>query len=112
MISLSYRDLLLAILLIAVIILVIYLIALIKRLMPVVRNLTQVSEDAIEITKLAKKDMAQIDIVVTDAGSTATQLKKSLGSVCKLLDGNKNTVSAVTNLTNAIAGLANLLKKQ
>ena len=111
MLTMSYKDILIAVLLIIAIIFVIYLIVLIKKLMPSVKNLNKITDDAVEITKAAKSSLSDVQKVVTDLEGTAKGVNKSLNNVCKLLDGNKNTVSAVTHLANAAAAIVNLFKK-
>ncbi len=112
MITLSYMDLLLAALLIATIILVIYLIVLVKNLLPTVANLKTITDDASSICSTAKISMDDIGGIVTDFKSTAEKVDCSVGSVCSMIDGNSNTVSAVANLINSTASIASLLKKK
>ncbi len=111
MLTMSYKDILIAVLLIVVIILAIYLIVLLKRLMPTVKNLNKITDDACDITKAAKESMGEVQNIVKDFEKTSNGLNRSLKNVCRLFDGNKNTVSAITHLANASAAIVNLFKK-
>jgi len=111
MVTLTYQDILIAVLLVLAIILVIYFIVIAKRLLPVVKNLDQISKDAMDITKSAKESIDEVEHIVKDAKKSSVELGASVKKVCNLLDGKKNTIGALTTLTNAAASLVNLLKK-
>lgn len=110
MLTMSYKDILIAVLLLLTIILVIYLIVLIKRMMPSVKKLQQITDEALEITKSAKESLTDVQKVVSEIKVTAKDANKSVRGVTRLLDSNKNTVSAVTHLANAAAAIINLFK--
>jgi len=111
MVTLSYKDLLIGVLLICAIVLIIYLIGILRKLGPILNNLSQISEDAKKLTAEAINGVDEIKKVSKKAGDGVEKISSSVGNVVNLLDGNKNTVKALTNITNATAGLVNLFKK-
>ncbi len=112
MVTMSYFEILLAILLIAAIVLVVYLIILLKKLSPSLDTLQSVMKNCDELTASANKSVQEIEVLVDDVKVAANDMGASLGSVCELIDGNQNTISAITNLVNSTASIAGLFKKK
>ena len=112
MVTMSYLDMLIAVLLVAAIILVIYLIILLKKLSPSIETLQSVMKNCDELTASANKSVQEIEVLVDDVKVAANDMGTSLGSVCELIDGNQNTISAITNLVNSTASIAGLFKRK
>jgi len=108
-ITFTVGELLTWVLTAAGIIALIFLIVLLARLSNSIRNM--------DVTMLKVNTLLDdVNIIVKDAkemtGETKTALKKasaSVNTVCKIIDDNKNPITAITNLANAGASLASIL---
>jgi hypothetical protein len=88
----------------AVLVLLIYCIAFVKNLIPVVKNMNKILEDAHVISGIAADNAKEVDKVIGDISS-------SVGSVSDIIKGNQSVVAALTSLVNAIGSLKNLVQK-
>lgn len=108
-ISFTIGELLIWILTFAGIAALIFLMVLLGRLSASVKNLE---------TTMAKVNtlLDDVDVIVSDTkeitGETKKALKKasvSVNTVCKIIDDNKNPITAITNLANATASISSIL---
>src|SRR5665647_161765 len=94
-ITISLIEALLIILIIFAIVLLYQLIVFIRNLIPSAKSMTKIMDDASVITSAAKSGAEEAIGLVSD-------LTGSIGNVMGILHGNKSTLAAVTNLTNAL----------
>jgi uncharacterized protein YoxC len=89
----------------AVLVLLIYCISFVKNLIPVVKSMNKILEDAQVISGIAADNAKEVDKIIGD-------LSSSIGSISDIIKGNQSVVAALTSLVNAIGSLKNLLQKQ
>lgn len=88
----------------ALLVLIIYFILLIKNLVVTVKSANKIMADVQVISGVAAEGAQEASKLVTD-------VSQSVGSISELIKGNKSTVTALTNLINAVAALRNLATK-
>ncbi|HVI41314.1 MAG TPA: hypothetical protein VM577_11700 [Anaerovoracaceae bacterium] len=88
----------------AVLVLLIYCIVFVKNLIPAIKNMTKVLEDAQVISGIAADNAKEVDKIIGDFSS-------SVGSISDIIKGNQSVVAAITSLINAIGSIKNLLQK-
>jgi uncharacterized protein YoxC len=88
----------------AILVLLVYCIIFVKNLIPAVKNMNKILEDAQVISGIAADNAKEIDKIVGDVSSSVT----SLSDVIK---GNQSVIAALTSLINAIGSLKNLLQR-
>ena len=86
-------------------ILVAYCIAFMKNLVATVKQANKILENAQVVSQIAADRSKDIDKIMSDMVSSA-------GSISEIIKGNKNKLSALTSLINAIASLKNLAKNK
>lgn len=88
----------------AVLVLIVYCIVFVKNLIPAVKNMTKILEDAQVISGIAADNAKEVDKII---GEVST----SVGSISDIIKGNQSVIAALTSLVNAIGSLKNLLQK-
>ncbi len=88
-----------------IIFLIYYCILFVKNLIPSAKSLARILQDIEVASGVAAEGAEEAKKVVSD-------ISTSVGLVSDILKNNQSTISAVTNLTNALASLKNLLIKQ
>lgn len=104
-ITISLLDALLIVLILFAIVLLYQLIVLIRNIIPSAKSLAKIMDDSSAITGAARSS-------AEDAISLVSDISESFSDVLGILKGNKSTVAAVTNMTNAITNLVGLVKKR
>ena len=89
----------------AVLVLLVYSIVFVRNLIPVVKNMNKILEDAQVISGIAADNAKEVDRIIGD-------LSSSVGSISDIIKGNQSVVAALTSLINAIGSLRNLLRKE
>lgn len=89
----------------AVLVLLIYCISFVKNLIPAVKNMNRILEDAQVISGIAANNAKEVDKIIGD-------LSSSVGSISDIIKGNQSVVAALTSLVNAVGSLKNLLHKE
>ena len=102
-ITISLTQLLLGMLIIAGIVFVIYLIVLIGKLIPAMKHLTKVLENAEKLTDEAV-------VGVESAKETITKVGASVRNVAEVMDGNQGMIKNATSLVKAGASLVGMFK--
>lgn len=103
-ITITWQGALLTAIAVLGIILLIYLIVLISNLIKTVKNANKVLEDAQVISAIAADKAKKIDGIVDGISDTVS-------TVVDTVNGNKNIISAATNVVNAAAGLAGMVNR-
>ena len=88
----------------AVLVLLLYCIIFVKNLIPAVKNMNKILEDAQVISGIAADNAKELDKIVGDVSS-------SVSSLSDVIKGNQSVIAALTSLVNAIGSLKNLLQK-
>lgn len=88
----------------AVLVLLLYCIIFVKNLIPAVKNMNKILEDAQVISGIAADNAKELDKIVGDVSS-------SVSSLSDVIKGNQSFIAALTSLVNAIGSLKNLLQK-
>ncbi|WP_324822573.1 hypothetical protein [Sinanaerobacter sp. ZZT-01] len=88
-----------------IILLLFYCILFVKNLIPSAKSLAKILQDIEVASGVAAEGAEEAKKMVSDVST-------SISMVTDILKNNQSTVSAVTNLTNALASLKNLLIKQ
>ena len=89
----------------AVLVLLVYSIVFVRNLIPVVKNMNKILEDAQVISGIAADNAKEVDRIIGD-------LSSSVGSISDIIKGNQSVVAALTSLINAIGSLRNLLQRE
>ncbi|HYE66996.1 MAG TPA: hypothetical protein VEA58_00205 [Anaerovoracaceae bacterium] len=89
----------------AVLVLIIYCISFVKNLIPAIKNMNKILEDAQVISGIAADNAKEVNKIIGD-------LSSSVGSISDIIKGNQSVVAALTSLVNAIGSLRNLLQKE
>lgn len=89
----------------AVLVLIIYCISFVKNLIPVIKNMNKILEDAQVISGIAADNAKEVNKIIGD-------LSSSIGSISDIIKGNQSVVAALTSLVNAVGSLRNLLQKE
>lgn len=89
----------------AVLVLLVYCINFVKNLIPAVKNMNKILEDAQVISGIAADNAKEFDKIVGDVSS-------SVGSLSDVIKGNQSVIAALTSLINAIGSLKNLLHRE
>ena len=103
-ITITWQGALLTAIAVLGIILLIYLIVLISNLIKTEKNANKVLEDAQVISAIAADKAKKIDGIVDGISDTVS-------TVVDTVNGNKNIISAATNVVNAAAGLAGMVNR-
>jgi len=88
----------------ALLVLLIYCIIFVKNLIPAVKNMNKILEDAQVISGIAADNAKDIDNIIDEMSS-------SVSSISDVIKGNQSVIAALTSLVNAIGSLKNLLQK-
>jgi uncharacterized protein YoxC len=89
----------------AVLVLLVYCIFFVRNLIPAVKNMSKILEDAQVISGIAANNAKEVDKIIVD-------LSSSVGSISDIIKGNQSVVAALTSLINAIGSLKNLLQRE
>lgn len=89
---------------IGILILIFYCICFVRSLIPAVKTMTKILEDANVISGIAAESTQDVQKVIGD-------VTESVGNISEILKGNQSIVAALTSIVNALASLKNLLKK-
>lgn len=89
---------------IGVLILLFYCIQLVRNLIPTVKTLNKILEDANEISGVAVESTHEVKRIVGDVTT-------SVGTMADIIKGNQNVIAAFTSIINALGSLKNLLRK-
>ncbi len=88
----------------AVLVLLIYCIVFVKNLIPTIKNVNKILEDAQVISGIAAENAKEVDKILGDVSS-------SVSSISDIIKGNQSVVAALTSLINAVGSLKNLLQR-
>lgn len=88
----------------AVLVLIIYCIVFVKNLIPAVKNMNKILENAQVISGIAAENAQEMNKIISDFSS-------SVGKISDIIKGNQSVVAALTSLVNAVGSLKNLLEK-
>ncbi len=102
-ITITWEGLLLTVLALTGAALLIYLIVLVSNLIKTVKKANQILDDAKVVSEIAADKAQKLDVIVDGVG-------ESVGDVVETLRGNKNIISAATNVVNAVSNLAGMAK--
>lgn len=89
---------------VAILILLFYCIRLVKNLIPTVKTLNRILEDANVISGIAVESTQEVQKIVGDVTT-------SVSSVADIIKGNQSVIAALTSIINALSSLKNLLRK-
>ena len=88
----------------ALLVLIIYSIIFVRTMIPAIKNMNKILEDAQVISAIAAENAQGVQKIIVDVST-------SVGSVSEIIKGNQSVIAAVTSLINAIGSLKNLLRK-
>lgn len=86
----------------AVFVLLVYCIQFVRNLIPTVRNVNKILEDAQVISGIAAENAKEVDKIIGDVST-------SVDSISNIIKGNQSVIAALTSLINALGSLKNLL---
>ncbi|MDF3001908.1 MAG: hypothetical protein K0Q48_2027 [Bacillota bacterium] len=86
----------------AVFVLLVYCIQFVRNLIPTVRNVNKILEDAQVISGIAAENAKEVDKIIGDVST-------SVDSISNIIKGNQSVIAALTSLVNAVGSLKNLL---
>ncbi len=89
----------------AVLVLIIYCIGFVRNLIPAVKNMNKILEDAQVISGIAADNAKEVNKIIGEVSS-------SVGSIPDIIKGNQSVVAALTSLVHAIGSFKNLLQKE
>ncbi|MBR0600450.1 hypothetical protein [Sinanaerobacter chloroacetimidivorans] len=89
----------------ALLVLIIYCILFVRSLIPTIKNMNRILEDAQVISSIAAENAQGVNKIIGDVSS-------SVGSISDIIKGNQSVVAALTSLVNAIGSLKNLLNRE
>ena len=87
----------------AVLVLIIYCIIFVRNLIPTIKNMNKILEDAQVISGIAADNAKEVDKIISEVST-------SVGSISDVIKGNQSVIAALTSLVNAIGSLKNLLQ--
>ena len=88
----------------ALLVLIIYCIVFVSKLIPAVKKLHKVLDDAQTITSIASEGVQTAKDIVGDVST-------SVSTISGILKGNQSVLAALTNIVNAVTSLTGLVKK-
>lgn len=88
----------------AILVLLIYCIVFVKNLIPAIKNINKILEDAQVISGIAADNAKDVNKIIGEVSS-------SVGSISDIIKGNQSVVAALTSLVNAVGSLKNLLQR-
>lgn len=86
----------------AVFVLLIYCILFVRNLIPALKNVTKILEDAQVISGIAAENAKEVDKIIGDVSF-------SVDNISNLIKGNQSVIAALTSLINALGSLKNLI---
>ena len=102
-VTISVQALLIAVLLVAAIVVLIFLAVLIARLLPTVKKLNAVLDDAKEVSAFAAKETSKADGILTGMGD-------SVSAIAANLSANRNTIKNLSSLVGAATSIIGVAK--
>jgi len=109
-ITFTLEQLLIWVLLIAAIVAVIILISVLVKASAAMKGLNDTLTNANKLLENTNDIVADVKEVTHDTKLTIKKAENSVEGFCKIIDDNKNSITAITNLANAGASLASLFK--
>lgn len=102
-ITITWEGLLLTALALAGAVLLIYLIVLVSNLIKTVKKANDILDDAKVVSEITADKAQKLDGIIDN-------VSESVSDVAETLKGNKNIISAATNVVNAVSNLAGMAK--
>ena len=102
-ITITFEGLILTILAVLAAVLLVYLIILASNLIKTAKKANAILDDAKTISEIAADKAEKLDGIVEG-------LEEAAGEIVGTLKGNKNVISAATNVANAVSNLAGLVR--
>ena len=102
-ITITWEGLLLTALALAGAVLLIYLIVLVSNLIKTVKKANDILDDAKVVSEITADKAQKLDGIIDG-------VSESVSDVAETLKGNKNIISAATNVVNAVSNLAGMAK--
>ena len=102
-ITITWEGLLLTALALAGAVLLIYLIVLVSNLIKTVKKANDILDDAKVVSEITADKAQKLDGIIDGVSETVSD-------VAETLKGNKNIISAATNVVNAVSNLAGMAK--
>ena len=112
MVTLDVKQILIALLLIALIVMVVYIIVILKNLVPTIKKLSLVVDDAKRITVVAANKTEQIDGALDNAGSKVLGLTGSLKGGSGIAGKASAVGAGVAAAKSAVSGLKGTSDKE
>lgn len=102
-VTISLQGLLIAVLLVAAIVVLIFLAVLIAKLLPTIKKLNAVLDDAKEVSAFAAKETGKADGILTGMGD-------SVSAIAANLSANRSTIKNLSSLVGAATSIIGVAK--
>lgn len=103
MVTVDLKSLVLVLLLLALIVLVVYLIIMVANLIPSLKKLSRILDDAKTVTGIVQEKAVETKPAIDD-------LTKAVAGFASAAKGNETSIASVSNLAKAMSSMVSIIK--